>query len=278
MKIKIVSDLHLEFSDIVIPNNGCDVLILSGDIMLSEPLKDFPADYSDATIQSSRHIQAIRFRNFLKYCSEDFPHVIYVAGNHEFYHGKFYGGIDTLREECSQFPNIHFLENSSFAIDNVIFVGGTLWTDCNKQDGLTLWSLPKRMNDFKIIKNDQHSYRKLTAEDTVKRHKKTLEYIETVVSNAPPDKKLVVVGHHAPSIKSIHPRYLEDSVMNGGYYSNLEEFILKYPQINLWTHGHVHNTNDYTIGTTRVICNPRGYEEKGYSENTGWDINLVVEI
>lgn len=278
MKIKIVSDLHLEFSDIDIPNDGCDVLILSGDIMLAEPLKDFPADIDNTVIQSTRHAQAIRFRNFLKYCSEDFPNVIYVAGNHEFYNGKFYGGIDTLLEECAAFPNVHFLEQKSVTINDVIFVGGTLWTDCNKEDGLTMWSLPRRMNDYTIIKNDRNGYRRLDPADTVLRHKKTLAYIETVVANAPSNQKIVVVGHHAPSFNSIHSRYRNDREMNGGYHSDLDDFILKYPNIALWTHGHVHTPFDYNIGETRVVCNPRGYHGDGYHEDTGWNINLVVEV
>ena len=278
MKIKVVSDLHLEFSEVDIPNNGCDTLILSGDILLAECLHDFPADTDDTLIQSSRHAQAIRFRNFLKYCSEDFPHVIYVAGNHEFYHGKFYQGIDTLREECSAFPNVHFLENNSVTIDDIIFVGGTLWTNCNNRDSLTMWGLHQRMNDYAIIKNDRDGYRRLSTADTVQRHDQTLDYIETVVANASPDKKVVVVGHHAPSIKSIHPRYLNDREMNGGYYSALDDFILKYPNIALWTHGHVHNPFDYMVGNTRVVCNPRGYEGLGYNELTGWDVDIIIEV
>jgi hypothetical protein len=31
------------------------------------------------------------------------------------------------------------------------------------------------------------------------------------------------------------------------------------PEIVLWTHGHTHEDFDYMIGTTRVVCNPRGY-------------------
>lgn len=276
MKIKVVSDLHLEFADINLPTNGCDVLILSGDIMLAAPLKDFPADTDDTIIQSHRHAQAICFRNFLRYCSEDFKHVVYVAGNHEFYHGKFYETIDILREECSQFSNVHFLEQNTVIIDDVLFVGGTLWTDCNKEDALTMWSLPKRMNDYVIIKNERNGYRRLDTKDTVRRHIETLTYFETVIANSSPDVKIVVVGHHAPSIKSIHARYLSDTAMNGGYYSNLEDFILKYPQIALWTHGHVHTPFDYKIGDTRILCNPRGYASEG--EDSGWDINLTVEI
>lgn len=278
MKVKIVSDLHLEFSDIDIPNNGCDVLILSGDILLSESLHDFPADTDNTALQSSRHAQAIRFRNFLRYCAEDFPHVIYVAGNHEFYHGKFYQGLDTLREECAVYPNVHFLENDSVTIEDILFVGGTLWTDCNNRDPLTMNQLSSMMNDFAIIKNDRAGYRRLSTTDIVQRHHQTLSYFETMISNAPKDQKVVVVGHHAPSKKSIHYKYHGEDVMNGGYCSDLEQFILDHPNIALWTHGHVHNTHDYMIGSTRVVCNPRGYESYHQKELTGWDPNIIIEV
>lgn len=277
MKIKIVSDLHLEFSDIEIPNNGCDVLILSGDIVLADVLHDFPSGYDDTTIQSKRHIQAIRFRNFLRDCSNDFPHVIYVAGNHEFYHGKFFQGLDTLREECAQYSNIHFLENNSVTIDDTIFVGGTLWTDMSDCDPVTMMISEQSMNDYRIIKNDQNGYRSISAMDTVKRHRKTLEHIGVVIDNAPYDKKIVVVGHHSPSFQSVDSRY-KDELLNGAYASNLSDFILDHPRITLWTHGHMHNFNDYMIGPTRIVCNPRGYCQGDYGEDTGWDINLIVEI
>ena len=112
MKVKLVSDLHLEFRDVDIPNNGCDVLILSGDIMLAQDLHDHPRQ---SWVESKEYLwksgamrpqYADRFRNFLDRCSKNFPHVIYVAGNHEHYHGTWYGSLDHLREECSYWPNI----------------------------------------------------------------------------------------------------------------------------------------------------------------------------
>ena len=279
MKLKVVSDLHLEFSDIEIVNNGADVLILSGDIFLAGPLADFPADYDNRTIVSSRQIQALRFRNFLRYCSEDFKHVIYIAGNHEFYHHKWVDTINTLREECEQhYSNVHFLENNSVTIDDVVFVGGTLWTDCNKTDPLTLFSLKDKMNDFNIIRNDQAGYRKLMPADTVVRHRQTLEYIDVVASNANRDQKVVVVGHHAPSFESVADEYKDDREMNGGYASDLSAFILDHPNIALWTHGHMHNISDYHIGATRVVCNPRGYVTDKAVEMTFWDPNLIIEV
>ena len=277
MKIKVVSDLHLEFDDISLPVDGADVLILSGDIMLASPLHDFPADYDNTSIVSKRQVQAMRFRNFLKYCSEDFPHVIYIAGNHEFYNGKFYQGLDTLREECLQFSNVHFLENNSVTIDDTIFVGGTLWTDMMDFDPLTMMRSEQGMNDYHIIKNDRSGYRSINAIDTIKRHRKTLEYIGVVVDNAPADKKIVVVGHHAPSFQSVDVEY-KNHPLNGAYATDLTDFILDRPKIKLWTHGHMHRYNDYMIGPTRIICNPRGYSTYDYTEHTNWNINLIVEI
>lgn len=277
MKIKLVSDLHLEFSDMELPNNGCDTLILSGDILLAEPLHDFSEHTEDNVIQSHRHIQAIRFRNFLKYCSEDYTNVIYIAGNHEFYHGKFYRGLDTLRETCAQFPNIHFIEDSSVTIDDVIFVGGTLWSDMNDCDPMTMMRAESGMNDYHIIKNDQNGYRAISAIDTIKRHRQTLAHIQVVVDNAPSDKKIVVVGHHAPSFQSVDTRY-KDNNLNGAYASDLSSFILDRPAIKLWTHGHMHCRNDYMIGETRISCNPRGYWQNGHGENTGFDPDLIIEV
>ena len=62
--------------------------------------------------------------------------------------------------------------------------------------------------------------------------------------------------------------------MNGGYSSDLSEFILDHPQIRLWTHGHTHDEFDYMVGTTRVVCNPRGYE--GYEARAEqWKLKTV---
>lgn len=281
MKIKVVSDLHLEFSDINIKNGeGCDVLILSGDIMVAQDLHDHPemdyGMYSNVNLADlgRRQATALRFRDFLKRCSFQFPHVVYVAGNHEFYHGKFVQSLVDLRAECAKYPNIHFLERDTKEIDDVIFIGATLWTDCNKGDPLTLHALTDLMNDFRIIRHDGHGYTKLRPAHIMHRHQQTLAYFKSVLTDLK-DRKVVVVGHHSPSHQSVHPQYANDKLMNGGYHSDLSEFILDHPQIKLWTHGHTHHPFDYMIGETRVVCNPRGYE--GYEE-TGWNPNIVLEI
>ena len=94
MKIYVTSDIHLEFGDCLIKNeDNVDVLILGGDIMLAQDLHDHPETdygmYSNVNLADlgRRQQTAQRFRDFLKRMSFQFPHVIYIAGNHDFYHG-----------------------------------------------------------------------------------------------------------------------------------------------------------------------------------------------
>ena len=282
MKIKVVSDLHLEFSDINIKNDEqCDVLILSGDIMVAQDLHDHPemdyGMYSNANLADlgRRQATALRFRDFLKRVSFQFPHVVYVAGNHEFYHGKWVQTLKVLADECAKFPNVYFLERGFKRIDDVIFVGGTLWTDMNKADPLTLHAARGMMNDFRLIRNDMAGYTAVKPADTVYRHRDTLGYIEEIV-NRKEVEKYVVVGHHSPSFQSVHENYKNEDLMNGCYHSDLSNFIMDHPQIKLWTHGHTHHCFDYVIGETRIVCNPRGYE--GYEPDSGWNPNIVIEV
>lgn len=271
LKIAICSDLHLEFGTLTLKNTeNIDVLILSGDICVARDMMHFDAHAIVDFGKSSR------YHEFFQNCSQEFPHVIYIAGNHEHYHGDFVETIPKLKEYLAYLPNIHVLEKETFELDDTVFVCGTLWTDMNKEDPLTLHSISRMMNDFRCVDNgnrvvnfktfdddDKPTFRTRVArfcpEDAVIDHKEMLEYIRSVYEGKPPWKQVVVVGHHTPSMESCHPMYRDDKEMNGGYHSDLSEFILDRPGIKLWTHGHTHEEFDYMIGTTRVVCNPRGY-------------------
>jgi Icc-related predicted phosphoesterase len=115
------------------------------------------------------------------------------------------------------------------------------------------------MTDYRVITNCNHGvYRKLNPGDTCEIHQQTKDWLRSELAKLE-DRKVVVVTHHAPSHLSIADWYKEDREMNGGYSSDLSELILDHPQIRLWCHGHMHDPFDYAIGTTRVVCNPRGY-------------------
>jgi len=252
MKIALCSDLHLEFADIILKNEeNADVLILSGDICTAV---DLP--YSDSD-------RGQRFRDFFSRCAFQFPHVIYIMGNHEHYNGDFQKSAQLIRNEVAQYANFHFLDKETKVIGDVTFIGGTLWTDMNKEDPITLWDISRMMNDFRVVKNSARivgqsdNPSRFLPDDAVEDHKAMLTFINETVKG---EGKFVVVGHHAPSKQSTKPRYQGDVIMNGGYSSDLTEFILDRPQIKLWTHGHTHDTFDYMVGSTRVVCNPRGYD------------------
>lgn len=268
MKVALISDVHLEFGDCFFENTkNAEVLILGGDILISQELHDFAEPLTDLekSLLGKRGIAVTMYRNFLKRCSEQFKHVLYIAGNHEFYHGKYPAGMDYLREEVAKYPNIKYLENETVDINQVSFIGCTLWTDMNKGDRTTIAFIAEALNDYRQIRRSDEGYRKFKPEDTVKLHKQSLTYISETISKDP-NKKYVVIGHHAPTKLSTKPQYSKDFHMNGGYSSDLTEFINNHPQIVLWTHGHTHDVYDYMVGSTRIACNPRGYV--GYEVHT----------
>lgn len=263
MKMQVMSDLHLEFEPTFRPvNNGADVLVLSGDVCMAYYLTKGP--------ESPYYTPAQEFRDFFRHCSQEFDHVMYVKGNHEAY--RYYMDLttDVLKDELSQYPNVHLLDNEFVDLDGYRFLGTTLWTDLNKGCPLTEQYLRGAMNDYRLVqwKSD---YRKFHPMDSFKMHREGLKFLS---QNLEGQDKCVVMTHHAPTFMSVHPKYHNQTYMNGGYYSELTEFILDHPQVKLWTHGHMHDCFDYMVGETEVVCNPRGYngENQYFNPNKVWEV------
>jgi hypothetical protein len=267
MKIALTSDIHLEFAEWIPVNpENADVLILSGDICVIKDLSN-----NDVHNIMGENTRSAMYHRFFSNCCEAYKNVIYIMGNHEHYHGDFAESYDILKDKLGYLKNLHILEKEIVKIDDVTFIGGTLWTDMNNEDPITLLHMTGMMNDFRCVLNGNRAVNfkdengkfhqrnaRFTPEDAVVEHTDMLAYIKEVVSEKH-DQKFVVVGHHAPSKQSTHPKYKDEFIMNGGYSSDLTDFILDRPQIKAWTHGHTHDLFDYMIGSTRVMCNPRGY-------------------
>jgi Icc-related predicted phosphoesterase len=259
MRINLMSDLHLEFADLTLP--GGDVLILSGDVCEAKRIKREIYNKDMVLLEHERGDQRPdRFFRFLEEECSKYATVIYVMGNHEHYGFQYQKTYDHIKNQLPS--NVHLLENETYDLEDVTFVGGTLWTDMNKGDALTRYHLSNYMNDYKqvtMFNEAKAAYHRLTPEKTEADHHKTRMFIRETVEGKT-DRKFVVVTHHAPSKASVKPRYQGDHLTNGGYSSDLSEFILDNPQIKVWTHGHTHDTFDYMIGSTRILCNPRGYK------------------
>ena len=249
MKIHILCDLHVEFGNFVPPVVGADVVVLAGDVHVK-----------------NRGLQWIFDQKF------EIP-VLYVLGNHEFYHDKFPGLIDKLKRDVKG-TNIHVLENDSVEIGGHRFFGCTLWSDMELfgDPSVASFFAAESMNDYRLIRHSKAA-RGLQPSDTVSKHSESVKKLTKFLEAGDPERS-VVVTHHAPSIQSIANRYRKDH-LSAAFASNMENFILEH-QPRLWIHGHTHESFDYEIGKTRVVCNPRGYAS--IEENKGFkpDYTLVV--
>lgn len=274
MKIAVCSDLHLEFGDLDLVNSeNADVLILGGDIFVAG---DLTASGTVLPVTETVQARAERYNNFVTRCSERFPQVILIMGNHEHYHGDYAGTAKIIRGTFGDLHNVHFLDKEWRIINGVLFFGGTLWTDMNAQDPITMMQMQNAMNDYYQIKNTAHTAGgKFLPQDSVADHFAFRQGLDQVLAQHEL-MPVVVVGHHAPSKASTHPRYKTEFHMNGAYSTNMDDFILDRRQIRLWTHGHTHEPFDYCIGGCRIVCNPRGYD--GYEDRADNFELVYVEI
>jgi hypothetical protein len=260
MKIALVSDVHLEFGDLDFDNDSsADVLILGGDICVASDMAQ-----RDPYNTMGEQYRSNRFHAFFERCCARFPHVIFIVGNHEHYHGDFAKTVPHFRDVLGYLPNLHILEKETFVLDDITFIGGTLWTDMNRRDNRTLHDISRMMNDFRCVDNTNKTEDgrgwpgRFTTTDAANDHDAMVAFIDQTIA-ANPSGRYVVVGHHSPSRLSTHPKYQHQFIMNGGYSSELDDFIQDRPQIKLWTHGHTHEDFDYMIAGCRILCNPRGY-------------------
>jgi len=263
MIIRPVSDLHVEFWPqknvcpvlaSVIPEMPCDgatVLVIAGDIGLAH--KEWT------------------WRTILNRLARRFKAVVYVEGNHFYYHNDYFGRLNQL-ESMQQLPgNVYFLENDSIEIDGVLFIGATLWTDFNAEDFESMFLARGKMSDFHIISTSMGNL--LHPHDTVLIHQQSRKFIFDILRRMR-GKRTVVVTHHGISPQSIHERY-HGELLNGAYMSDFSSDIIKHGP-DLWIHGHMHDSFAYQLGTTRVVVNPFGYW--GVAENADFDCHLTIEV
>jgi hypothetical protein len=170
---------------------------------------------------------------------------------------------------------IDLLMDDAVEIAGVRFVGATLWTDMRvgtSSSGHAFSTARRWMNDYRRIRRrptGRHKY--LRPMDTVVMHQASRAFLDSALA-VPSDGPSVAVTHHAP-----HPSSLwdADADLRWCYASDLSDLIhARAP--NLWVHGHVHLRRDYRVGTTRIVCNPRGHVDE--PSVSGFDPSFVVDV
>ncbi len=251
MKLQIMSDLHLAFGEPTIPSTDADLIVLAGDI--------------------GRPRESIRWAYGLG------KPVLYVPGNHEFYGGVIGQVISELKGLASG-TGIRILDDDETIIGGVRFLGCTLWTDLSLfGDGpereLAVRAAWQNMRDFTLIRTQGKKL--FSPDDMAERFRQHLAWLENRLDE-PSSLPTVVITHHAPSRRSIHPS-LSGAPINAAYIVDLER-LFGSERVRLWIHGHTHFSFDYTLKGTRVVCNPRGYALNGIEQNRTFNASLVIEV
>ena len=242
MLFQIISDLHIEtfketppIEDFIIPE--ADNLIIAGDV--------------------GHHYKENQLFNFLKKICSKFKFVIYVLGNHEYYHTtdiKYKHKNKNMKEVyelicgfAKEIPNLHILDKNSIILKdtNICIVGCTLWSQAKK--------VPKfivRTPDIDTIK-----YNNLHAQE--------LAYIKNMIQYCQKyDYKLVVISHHCPTFSVLDKRYVK---FNDLYATNLD-YLLTKDKIHTWICGHNHvNFDLITNGGTHLVSNQRGKPKDNFA-------------
>jgi len=256
-KLRIISDIHLEFGPLDLRPIGEDVLVLAGDIGV----------YTDGAVWA-----------------RDYAHrhgipVVMIAGNHEHYRNSRHTLHTVASTETALWqiavrePLLHYLQDSSIEVAGVRFLGSTLWTDFALYGDPIFSKLAVRgaLNDYDKIWLSE--YERFLPGHAQALHGVARGYLAAALAS-PPTQPTVVITHHLPSTRSLDPRFAGDP-LNPAFASNLDDLVVA-SGAKLWVHGHTHVSQDYTIGDTRVICNPRGYI--GVEVNSDFDAELLIEV
>ncbi len=262
MKLQLASDLHLEFAQrerpgtrLVDPAPDAELLVLAGDIH-----------------NGVRGIEAFA----------DWPvPVLYVAGNHEFYDQTWEPAREQLRAACFG-TAVRLLDQDVVEFDGVRVLGCTLWTDfqlTGEPVAQAMATVERGLTDYRVIATRSGPLR---AAQTLADHEASRKWLAAELAR-PWAGRTVVVTHHAPHPRSIHPRFTGHP-MNPGFISDLTPLL---HGADLWLHGHTHDSFDYRVAGCRVVANPAGYllkrrgaaaGEASELENPKFDPRLVLEL
>lgn len=250
LKFNVISDLHLDFYNYD-----------SAISLLNNTMKDIDCDYHIIAGDFCEIHNADYFKLIEHLDSFESP-VIYVFGNHEYYHHKP-EIVDVYTTIINRYKNINVLNNNYININDNIIYGGTMWFDETPASIVKSEVYPRiyALNDFNYIHVDFEYYSKQN-----KLFFDKLESIET------PD---IIVTHHVPHKDMLMFSEDDDKYdMNKFYYCSKAFDYINKNAPKLWICGHTHNPNDITYNNTRIVNNSYGYPK----ENNKFKLGSIVEL
>lgn len=248
VNFQIASDLHIEVYDYTPPalsliTPKADILILAGDI---------------------GHIHKYeQLRGFLVDVCQHFQYVLYIMGNHEYYHeeGMPRKNMDELFSDVkkieSEIKNLKILDRSSVLIDNVCVIGCTLWSEATNVPPFIV-----RVNGL-----NKNKYNSLYQQDK--------EYISRMIRYCDVnDYKLLVVTHHTPTYDLLNLRRKRERFKS--LYASHLDHLLDNDRVHTWVCGHIHvNFDRKSNNGTRLVGNQKG---KPKDRITDYEKGKVISV
>jgi UDP-2,3-diacylglucosamine pyrophosphatase LpxH len=285
MKIASASDLHLEqyvydrnfrlFDFDLFNRNNVDVLVLAGDILSSD------------LIGNEKVFEL--FKTF----SENYEQIFYVMGNHEHYFGDFAKTTNSINEFFKDLQNVKLLDKEAVMFNGYRFFGGTMWTDFDNGNPISLMRAKRALNDYVWIKNSNApvSFKTYDVDGTPKFHVRSgklipeevyqdhLEFIKRFKEDqeANKDAKYVLITHHSPSYQMCSEIYRGDPI-NDLYHSNLDNLFHDNPNIKLAFMGHTHGKKRLKINECEIVLNARGYPGEHVSTDYQFEISELPDV
>lgn len=260
--IAVMSDLHLESSNMSMEGLVGDVIVLPGDIC------------TDFSVIS----------RLLQYSIPSHIQVVMVPGNHEYEGKRFKDVMERLKALEKEFDNFHVLQNETIDIEGIRFIGTTLWSNFEGsgiqwKGELKKWAKQNIIDFTYIFKENKEGveprFISWNPDDMETEFNKSYEFLEYELRRNSTNKPKIVVTHFAPHQNSVSKQYADK--MHNAYWVNHLPELMGFS--DYWVHGHTHSTFDYEVEGTRVICNPRGYSKLyDLSQNLNFNKFFYIEV
>lgn len=265
MDIRIISDLHIDIN------------------------KDYPITYNDDIFTIIAGDIAGEPTEVDKWLKDNIKRGIFIRGNHDQNYCDLKNRsplnawlIPDLQEKYPIDSDLSFLENQYKIINDIVFIGCTLYTDYkyggNQYNNMIMAN--RGLNDFRYgmwFDEKTHCLVPLQPQYYLKLHEKSRRFISRTLKKFK-DKKCVLITHHGMSPKCIANEYVGDA-LNASYVSNMERLIKANPNLALVISGHIHASKDFMVGNTRYIMNSYGYRNPAWGTvNTAFNPNLIVSV
>jgi predicted MPP superfamily phosphohydrolase len=256
--LKYVSDLHLEH--ISLSNNKVKNIYLNN---------IYPTNYI-ALLGDIGNLTNNNLRIFLEQCSKNYDKVLYVPGNHEYWCDKKYNINEIklkLQSICDK-QNIILLDNNTCYIENIKFIGTTLWS---------------KIRDHNIEKNKNNGNYKniinidgipITPHITNIFNDIAIKFIQKEIDT---EHTCILLTHYPPiycepqnNQYTSHPKYYGKHNYEG-YHTNIEH-IIDNP-IVACLYGHTHYCNKFYRNNILYASN-----QLGYSKKSNFKLNQCIRL